>query len=465
MKKRFIAVLMSAMLVAGSLTGCGSSEKSGEETTGQQSVEGSSAETAQETKGKVLNIYCWNDSFKTLVEDYYLPAGRLPEDVTINWVTIPSADNAYQNSLDEALLKQSEVSADEKVDMFLVEADYALKYAQADVTLDVQKDIGLTEEQMSQMYDYTKQIMTTDNGSIKGVTGFAAPGLFAYRRSIAKEVLGTDDPAEVQKQLENWEKFDEAAKKASDKGYKMLAGYNDSYRVFSNNVSKPWVEGTEIQIDENIDKWIKQTKNYTEKGYNNKHGIWSDGWAADQGPEGDVFGFFYSTWGVNFTLMANALETAVADGGKEEAGNGIYGDYGVCMGPESFYWGGTWFCAASGTDNAAEIKDIMEFFCCEKEPMKQMATETIDFANHKEAMEEVAASDFSSAFLGGQNPYQDFCKAAQNINMENTSIYDQGLNDAIGTAMGDYFDGNVDYNTALQNFYKIAGEKYPELRK
>lgn len=284
-------------MVAGCLVGCGDGNSSND-----------SSQAAGETAssgGKVLNIYCWNDSFKTLVEDYYLPTGRLPEDVTINWVTVPSEDNAYQNSLDEALLKQNEVSADEKVDMFLVEADYALKYAQSDVSLDVQKDLGLTDDQMSQMYDYTKQIMTTDDGSIKGVTAFAAPGLFAYRRSIAKDVLGTDDPEQVQEALSDWDKFDEVAEKAHEKGYKMLSGYDDSYRVFSNNVSKPWVDGTTIQIDDNIQKWIEQTKEYTDKGYNNRHGIWSDGWTADQGPTGNVFGFFYSTWGVNFTLMAN----------------------------------------------------------------------------------------------------------------------------------------------------------------
>ena len=169
--------------------------------------------------------------------------------------------------------------------------------------------------------------------------------------------------------------------------------------------------------------------------------------------------------GCKLYTYGKSLETAVADGGKEEVGNGIYGDYGVCMGPQSFYWGGTWYCAAKGTDNIDEIKDMLEFFCCEKDSMKQMATETIDFANNKEAMEEVANSDFSSDFLGGQNPYQYFCEAADNIDMENTSIYDQGLNDAIGTAMADYFDGNVDYDTALENFYKIAKEKYPELQE
>ena len=97
--------------------------------------------------------------------------------------------------------------------------------------------------------------------------------------------------------------------------------------------------------------------------------------------------------------------------------------------------------------------------------MKKMATDTLDFSNNKEAMKEVADSDYSSAFLGGQNPYGDFCESAENIDMKYTSIYDQGLSDGIGKAMGDYFDGNVDYETAMENFYKIAQEKYPELEK
>ena len=285
MKRKIVAIGMSVIMAAGCLAGCGGGNKAD---TSDTSSNGSG--------GKVVNIYCFNDSAKDMVEKYYIPENRLPEGVKLNWITVPAADNAYQNALDEALLKQDEVPEDEKVDMFMAEADYVLKYVNSDVTLDVQKDVGLTDEEMSQMYDYTKQIATSEDGSIKGVTSNASPGLFAYRRSIAKEVLGTDDPVEVQKYLSDWDKFNEVAEKVHEKGYKMLSGYDDSYRVFSNNVSKPWVDGTKIQFDENINKWIEQTKEYTDKGYNNKRTLWSDGWAADQGPSGDVFGFFYSTW-------------------------------------------------------------------------------------------------------------------------------------------------------------------------
>lgn len=118
--------------------------------------------------------------------------------------------------------------------IFLIEADYALKYVDSDYTLDVVNDIGLSKDARLTQYQYTKDIVTDSKGVQKGTTWQATPGLFAYRRSIAKDVLGTDDPDAVQAQLSSWDKFNAVAEKASEKGYKMLSGYDDAYRVFSN---------------------------------------------------------------------------------------------------------------------------------------------------------------------------------------------------------------------------------------
>ena len=320
-------------------------------------------------------------------------------------------------------------------------------------------DIGLTDEQLAGQYKYTQDIATAD-GVLKGVTWQATPGLFAYRRSIAKDVLGTDDPAEVQAALSDWDKFDAVAEQAAAKGYKMLSGYDDSFRTFSNNVSAPWVDGTTVKVDANIMKWVEQTKLYTENGYNNKSSLWNDVWAADQGPDGKVFGFFYSTWGINFTLLGNSLADSNA---PAEVGNGIFGDYAVCEGPQPYYWGGTWICAAAGTDNAETIKDVMAKLTCDKDIALAITTDTQDYTNNVEAMDELASSDYASAFLGGQNHIALFAKAAPNIDMSNAGPYDQGCNEGIQTAFKDYFDGVVDIDTAKKNFETIIMEKYPEL--
>ncbi len=468
---RRITKSLAAMALAGAMVvsaaACGSTGSST-----APAGDSTQAAAAGGEEGKVLNIWCWNDEFQSRFNDYYPGVKEIAKDkstttledgTTVKWTINPNENNNYQDKLDNALLAQESASADDKIDIFLIEADYALKYVDSEYTMNV-ADLGLTEDDMKDQYQYTKDIVTDSNGAIKGTTWQATPGLFAYRRSIAKDVLGSDDPADVQAALADWDKFNDVAEQAAAKGYKMLSGYDDSYRTFSNNVSAPWVDGTTVVVDKNIMNWVDQTKEFTDKGYNNKTSLWDDGWAKDQGPEGNVFGFFYSTWGINFTLLGNSLATPEAEGGKLEKGNGIFGDYAVCEGPQPYYWGGTWICAATGTDNPSLVKDVMYQLTCNADIDKQITLDTQDYTNNMPAMEALAADDsFGSDFLGGQNHIALFAEAAKKIDMSNAGKYDQGCNEKFQNSFKDYFDGNIDLDTAKANFEKAIKEQYPEL--
>ena len=441
--KKALSLLTATAMAATLLAGCGSGAASSSAAPAADSTSTDTSSTAAEPaaddtaeEGKVLNIWCWNDEFQSRFNDYYPGVVSVADDkstteldngVTVKWTINPNDNNNYQNKLD------------------------------------VKGDIGLTDDDLKDQYQYTKDIVTVD-GVQKGTTWQATPGLFAYRRSIAKNVLGTDDPTEVQAALSDWDKFNDVAAQAAAKGYKMLSGYDDSYRTFSNNVSAGWVDGTTVKVDPNIMNWVDQTKTYTDNGYNNKTSLWSDQWAADQGPAGKVFGFFYSTWGINFTLLGNSLETPTSEGGKEEVGNGIYGDYAVCQGPQPYYWGGTWICAAAGTDNIPTIKDVMLKLTCDSDIMTQITKDTQDYTNCKSAMDAIAADpDFGSDFLGGQNHIALFAEVAPTIDMSNAGPYDQGCNETFQSCFKDYFDGTVDIDTAKQNFEDQIKVKYPEL--
>lgn len=406
-------------------------------------------------EGKVLNIHCWNDEFKLRFEKFF----TVPEGVTVNWIITPNADNAYQNALDAALLKQADAAADEKVDLFLVEADYAVKYCGSDYTLDVIADVGLTEADVAEMYQYTKDVMTA-NGVLKGVSWQACPAGFIYRRSFAEEVLGTDDPAEVQKAVADWEKFDETAALMKDFGYFMLSGYDDAYRIFSDNMSAPWVVDGKINRDASIEKWVEMTKKYTDNGWNNKANLWSAESAAGAGPDGTVFGYFGPAWFIDFSLAPWTLADANA---PAEVGNGTWGDWAFCQGPQGFSWGGTWICAAAGTDNLSLVKDIMYKMTCDKEVAVKIVEEYGDFTNNVTAMTEMAAGDYQNAFLAGQNHLALFLENAQKINRAASTMYDQTCSEKIQAAMSDYFNGNVDLETAWANFFTAVEEVHPEL--
>ena len=291
--RRNFLLASGAVAVTAARSACGGSSSSTAGSTASSTAASSAAASeSAAAEGKVLNIWCWNDEFQGRFNDYYPEVSEVAADkstttlkdgTVVKWTINANENNNYQNKLDEALLNQDSAADDDKIDIFLIEADYALKYVDSDYVLDVKKDIGLTDSDLAGQYQYTKDIVTVD-GSQRGTTWQATPGLFAYRRSIAKDVLGTDDPTEVQTYLSDWDKFNDVAAQAAAKGYKMLSGFDDAYRTFSNNVAAPWVSGTTVTVDENIMKWVDQTKEYTDKGYNNQSSLWDSQWASDQGP-------------------------------------------------------------------------------------------------------------------------------------------------------------------------------------
>lgn len=411
-------------------------------------------------QGKVLNIYTWNEEFQNRFNTYY--ADKLPGDVTVNWLITPSQDSAYQNKLDEALLNQDNASADEKVDIFLVESDYALKYVNSEYTLDVIDDIGLSKSDIAGQYKYTQDVVTDSNGNLKGLSWQACPGGFIYRRSIAKDVLGTDDPELVGEALNDWGKFDAVAQQAKEKGYFMLSGYDDAYRVFSDNIKSPWVTGNTINIDNSIHNWIDQTKLYTEQGYNNKANLWSAESTQGMGAKGKVFGYFGPAWFIDFVMAPASLDDV---DGAREVGNGSYGDWAFCRGPQGFSWGGTWICAAKGSDNVELIKDILYTLTCDRDVMIDIAVNSGDFTNNVDAMTEIAEGDYQNPFLGGQNHIKFFLDSALSIDKSTISAYDLGMSEKLQSAMADYFNEKVSLDVAWENFYMAIKELYPNLER
>jgi len=480
--KKVLAGSFAVLMAASMMTACGKDDSSNGGSAGNGGsdwkysgdLKEEKAEPVKQNKEgsadskKKLVICTWNEEFKNRLRAFYPDYDKTASKMTgetddkgnfivgdkeylkdgteIVWKTTTNEGNAYQDKLDSDLKAQAD--SEDKIDMFLVEADYALKYVNGPYVMPV-KEVGLTDDDLKDQYKYTKDVVTDSKGDLQGVSWQATPGLFAYRRDIAKDVLGTDDPTEVQNAISDWDKFNDVAAKMKEKGYFMLSGYDDSYRTFSNNVTKGWVDADyNVVIDDNLMKWVDQTKEYSDKEYNNKTSLWDEQWGKDQSKEGKVFGFFYSTWGINFTLAGNA--------GSNDL-------YYVCPGPQAYYWGGTWMCAADGTDNVDIVKDIMKKLTCDAANMKKLTEETQDYTNNAAAMKELS-NGFQSTFLGGQNHIALFVDAAAKIDASNAGPYDQGCNEAFQAAFKDYFTGKIDKDTALKNFYTAVHEKYPDLK-
>ena len=448
MKKALSLILALTMVLA--LCACGQSAPAATEAPATTAAAAPAATEAPATEataseGKVFNIYAWNEEFKGFFEKYY----TVPEGVTVNWIITPSDGGAYQEKLDQALQAQSTASDDDKIDLFLAEADYIQKYTDSDYTQDV-KPLGVTD--FSNAYAYTVQTASDANGTVKGVSFQCCPAALIYRRSIAKDVLGSDDPAEVQAALSDWSKFNDVAAQAKAKGYYMTASESATYRVFSNNVATPWVdENNNLQIDDAIKTWMTQAKEFSDKGYTQTCDIWSDECTAQMFKDGKTMCYFGPAWYYNFSM-----------GNAQDAEKGCFGDWAICEGPQAHFWGGTWLLAPVGTDNPTMVADIMNTFINDEDVCTKLVKNEMQFSNNQK-VNETCAADGGNDFLGGQNDTAIFCELAKNIVFENHTIYDQIINEDLQKTWREYCDGDVTEDAAMANFYALVSEAYPSI--
>ena len=474
MKRKLVCMMLAAAVTAGSLAGCGS--QSGESSRGDQqgSDSGQDAGDSQgvdasggfEGDGKVINIYSWNDEFRERIEAVYPEVKETSADKTvttlndgteIHWIVNPNQDGVYQQKLDEALMNQADAADDDKIDIFLAETDYVFKYTDADVDVAMPlEDLGINPEtDLSDQYDFTKVIASDVNGVQRASTWQCCPGLLVYRRDIAKEVFGTDDPTEVGEKVKDWDTMKETAAELKKAGYYTFSSYADTFRLYGNSISEPWVSAgsTVLKVDQKIMDWVRDSKEWLDAGYLDKSvkGQFNDDWNKTMGSTSKVFSFLFPAWGIDFTLKKNW-----------DGDNGVWA---VTKAPQDYNWGGSYIIACQGTDNPKYVKDIMLSLTADKDNLLEISQKFLDYTNTKSGMQEAAkdSKTYASEFLGGQNTFEYFAPAAEGVKIAPLSAYDQGSVELIQSAFSDYFQGKVDFEKAKQNFETAIRERYADL--
>jgi hypothetical protein len=360
----------------------------------------------------------------------------------------------------EKLLGAECLGQDEKIDLYLAPEEDLAVYVNSDYSLDVREKVGLTDEELENQFSYTQQMASTDDGILKAVTWQATPGVFVYRRSIAKEVLGTDDPDAVQKFVADWKTFTSTAAKMKKAKYLMVSGYFDAFSAYRYGADRHWVNDGSFEIPSVFMEWKDMMKTFNKKKYHHGTVIGDDRWVADQGPKGKVFGFFRAITDIDSKMAAYSL----ADSDEAPAaGNGVYGDFAVCRGPQPYCRGGVWILAAPSTDNLILDKEIMETLTCNSNLLYKIAQKENIFTNTVTGMKKMASGDMSDPFLGGQNPYEVYYECAAGLNVLPAGSYDRKMADNFRDYMLKFFTDKMDEDEAMDSFYQMIDREYPEL--
>ena len=473
--KRLIAVLLSLVLAIGCLTACGNDNGGNTGSTG--STGGDTSSTA--TTGKIewpkekvtINLYAFTDEIPNMVKKYIKDNPDC--NIEVNPTIVATTDGGYQIALDQVL------QAGNEVDLYAAEAAFVLKYTQGDQCsyAATYKDLGIDIDkaiQDSQIAKYAYEIGTrpSDN-AVVALPYQATGGCYIYRRSIAKDVWGSDDPTVVMEKIGggsgNWDKYWQAAEECKAKGYAIVSGDGDIWHAIENSSDKGWIVDGKLYIDPKREALLDVSKKLTDNGYSHITRDWEEGWFADMKKDGGVLGFFGPAWLINYSMSENCGSfEKQEDGSLKQLGTfatgvGSAGDWAVCTSPVGFSWGGTYLLASKNVVNDANKKaacaTIINWITLDTSETGLQYMWANGTLNGEGGTKDTVASGVVMAksngsvdFLGGQNMFDYFVPANQNATGKNLTQYDEQINTLWRDQVRLYASGQKSREQAIADF-------------
>jgi hypothetical protein len=411
------------------------------------------AQAEQETGPKVINLWSFTDEVPKMMEKY---KELNPDfDYEIKTTIIATTDGAYQPALDQALIS----GGADAPDIYCAESAFVLKYTQGDAASFAApyKDLGIDVDKKLKEADiaqYTVDIGTNPDGKLVGLGYQATGGAFIYRRSIAKDVWGTDDPAVVGSIVgPGWDKFFSAAEDLRKKGYGILSGDGDLWHAIEGASEKGWIVDGKLYIDPDREAFVDMAKMMKDKGYMNDTRDWTDAWFADMKDAGEkpIFGFFGPAWLINYVMAGNS--------GGSAPGEGTYGDWAVCEPPVGFFWGGTWVLGNTNSKHKEVVGDIIEWITLDSSETGLQYYWANGTLNGPGGTKDTVASgtvmsksDGRLDFLGGQNMFDVFVPAGQFATGKNKHQYDETINMYWRDQVREYTAGNKSRAATIADF-------------
>ena len=481
MKKAISLIAALSMLLG--CTACGGDSKPADTTTAAPKTSDTTTAKADDGKKQTINLYAFTDEVPKMVNAYADSHPDFKAKYDVKVTQIPTTNQEYQPALDQALKSGG-------VDMFAAEAAFVKKYTQGDMSQYVSsyEDLGIQDVdgkiKSAEIAQYTVDIGSKD-GKVVGLGYQATGGAFIYRRSIAKDVWGTDDPATIKDKVgPGWDKFWAAAAELKAKGYGIVSGDGDVWHAVENSSSKGWLtDDNKLTIDPKREELLDISKQLTDKGWSNKTQDWTHAWYADMRDYGgqneeekdgkkvvtkdadikqadtkQIFGFFGPAWLINYVIVNQV-------NGKKK-GEGTFGDWAICESPVGFFWGGTWVLGTKDSkvkDGVAQIIEWITLDTTEDGLQYKWANGTLyGEGGSKDSVASAAVmkkSDGKLDLLDGQNMFDVFVPANASANGKTLTQYDEAINAEWRDQVRAYANGSKSREDAIKDFKQVVSDK------
>ena len=392
---------------------------------------------------ETINLWSFTNEVPDMVAKYIELNPDFGNEYTVVCKIIPTTTDEYQPALEDALIN----GGSDAPDIYAVEAGFATKFTQGEFSgyaapyedLGIDIDAAIEEADIAQ---YTIDVGTNSNGDIVALAYQSTGGAMIYRRSIAKEVFGTDDPEEISEIVGggsgSWDAFWDAAAVCADNGVAMVSGDGDIWKAVEGSTDS-WIKNGSLNMDSGRFDFFDMSYELTANGWSNGTQDWTEAWYADMAGNGErpVFCYLGPAWLLNYVLALNCGDT--------------YGDWAVCTPPVGFCWGGTWLLANADTDQPEGVAELLYWITldCTEDGLQYLWANNLFYdygcSDTVASAAVMAMSDGTSDLLGGQNMFGVYIEANEYATGDNMTEYDTQISSLFRSAVNNYVDPDGDY--------------------
>ena len=288
-----------------------------------------------------LTIWDWDEAHLTHMTQWYME--NHPE-VKVEGLVVAASD--YMQKFQSALASGSGVP-----DIVLTEMSYRGRLFDLGVLEDLsQEPYNVKAEDM---FDFATTLGSGPNGELYGVEQQICPSGFAYRRDLALEYLGTDDPAEIAEMISDWDKLFEVGQQVVEKSggaVTVFPGVTVLKDIMYNRNVSDYINGDEIDLTTRFTPVFEMLAKFNQAGLLGKQ---EDGTPAlaNSYAAGEVLFYPCAPWSLKWGVTTNDPDGS--------------GNWGLTKAPENgFTYGGTSVGIYSGSENKeAAWEYIQEVYC------------------------------------------------------------------------------------------------------
>ncbi len=472
MKLRKVLALLLVLAMSFALVACGDSKKDDKSDGTDAKVEESSDEgedtddkddsdDSEDSVGDLSGkLVVW--TLAVDLEDFSEKFKEENPGVELETVVIAPAD--YPTKVQSALLGGAK-----EPDVIVGEPQMLPEMFEAGFFEDLDQEPYNAQQYADQVVDYVWEVGQDADGVQRAISYQITPAGIFYRRDIANEVFGTEDPNEIGKLFKDYPTILETGNTLRDSGYRIFASDGEMGN-FSGDT--PWVIDGKLNVDQARHDFMDLSIALYQNDLTAFAGQWSAPWyqamsgevpvltadtniwdeeevasAAENAEMTEVFAFGLPSWGV-LTMRDNYGDTA--------------GKWGVCSGPAYGFGGGTYIGISSNSERKDLAWEFVKFCTLDEETLKWWIEYSEgDVVSSVSVLDEY--KDYENPMYGDQKTYSFWLEQAKGIDYSKVTKYDTVIGDAWGAAITAVKTEEMSKEDAINEFYEIVESTYPEL--